>query len=207
MKHRTLLPCLLLALLVGAACPATEITTRPDFASKWYLTIILSGTNSPLDLELERQLREDPTLVAIVQQTNLHIWTEGKSRWLGKTQWKTLLETLPRPVIILQAPSNLDGTARAVFVRAGANIPFGTLAQELMDHSVAFAAQFGPEAVEQCPLTKPKPAPQPDRQPIAPLVETPKTPVADPQADSIPLIFFLLPLAGGLAGMWRGSND
>lgn len=196
-----------MAVFAGRAT-AAEVVERPDFASRWFLTVILSNTNSPLDLELERQLSEDPALAAIVAQTNYHVWKDGQTKWLDKTAWRALLEKMPRPIIILQAPSNADGTSRAVFVRAGSNLPLdGTLASQMFEASAAHSQAQTPEVPEQCPL-KPKP-PQPvtpERPPVVPLVETPSATPAEDDT-SIPLIFFLLPAAGCLAGMYRSKNE
>lgn len=207
MRKKSLLAVLFLGLLASQA--AAEKVVRPydhEWSGRWYLTVVTSGDNTPADQQLEYLLATSPRMQDIVSQTIFTKWNAKTSRWMTQTDWAYFLSRGTKPCIVLQEPAQKNGTARIV---AYLTSDMGPMDESLADALFVFAAAHT-RTYQQCPLLKPKtPAPvvQPEL-PIVPLTPTIAPPTAPAEEESsVPLVFYLLPIVGVGAGLWRGYKE
>ena len=207
MRKKSLLAVLFLGLLVSrVAAEKVENPYQYNWQGRWHLTVVTSGDNTEADQQLEYLLATNPRMQDIVSQTIFTKWNAKTSRWMFQTDWKYFLSVGTKPCIVLQEPAQKNGTARIV---AYLTSDMGPMDESLADALFVFANAHT-TTYKQCPLLKPKtPAPAlPPELPITPLVPTVAPTIAPPvEESSVPLVFYLLPLVGIGAGLYKGYKE
>ena len=206
MRKNALLALLLLALMAGQAwAEKVENPYEHEWAGRWYLTVVLSGTNSEADQKLEYLLATSPRMQEMLRNVIYTRWDAQKSRWMKDTDWRFYLSRGQKPVVVLQEPARRDGTARIV---AFLTADMGNFDETFVDALYTFAS-LHETTYKQCPrLTPPKrPAPsiEPDF-PVTPLVPT--NPVTIPEDSTyVPLWAYFLPLLGVGGGLLKAYKE
>lgn len=216
-------------LLVSATAVAEEVAQvdLPEYAGKWYLTVIFDSQTTRENSVLYKFLEEDAAIKSLMSQVVYTPWRKD-SRWVNETQWQEFLggPDAEYPCVLLQAPaSEKTGKSTVIFFIRGKslfaalnNLPY------LMQDSIIEHAKKQGWTFSQCnpgrrcprrpnrpyqPAPTPKPqvdvAPDPVR-PIVPIVPTIKINTPTPQeADDpnpIPLAALLLIPLGVGGALW-----
>lgn len=220
-------------LAVATALRAEEVPQDqlPNFASKYFLTLIVSGSNTQLDTDVERLIATDPNLMALYPQLITTKWSLTDSPWVYQTDWRFYLQNLPAPIVILQPPPNGAGRAQTIFVAAGGNITLepGKLADQLLEAADKYIKSLPAQPAVEAPPTPPAeqllprrgqpnpsagptpPAGKPVIEVPKPLIQTLTKPTDDetkPKSPTgFPIVLLLVPLAAGAYGVYKAAVE
>lgn len=188
-----------------------EVVERPDYWSKWYVTIVYDNPMSTKSQQLHSFVRTSKSFIDFQKQTIFNEWND-KNFIIQQTDWEIFLGKA-RPAILIQQPAKANGTGKVVCFLVGDQI---TCDKNMMIH-IKNALEENQQCPDgRCPLPRrPRPTepeipnePPAEPTPIPPTIITEPidTPNESKEEEGIPLLILLLPVAAGLAGAYFGFD-
>lgn len=209
MKRWTLLFMLLLMPAVGQAQVSDHVIDLPETSSKWFLTVVYSSKENPSarDQQLATIIRSDPNLVRLVNQVVFTEW-DDEDPFVRKSDWSAYLGT-SRPALLLQTPADQDGTGTVVYFASGPHLKTDRNLARSISVAVKSYVSYSNRDCPRCPV-RPTPIPvqpPPQVEPIPVIVpDIDPVPPPQPAKEETPLLLLLIPLLGGLAGLYKAMK-
>ena len=196
-----------------------QLPDAPEFAGKYFLTIVVSDLRNPtVDERIFLYTTNSGPMVKFREQVVVNTWDNSK-QFLQRSDWSAFIGP-ERPALLLQAPSDATGKAPVVFFAKGDQLMgmMNSLPAHIQRAITTFTTKHQQRPCDggRCPLRpRPQPQPQPQPQPTppptppAPPAVAPIPPTIEPEApepvedDGIPLWLMALPVISAGAGLWK----